>query len=82
MLQWVILVTIAVLLYLMYVVARTVRRALTRFLLFVLLAGVGLSLWVQREDLRTCVETCSCTLYGQEVEVPEDRRPDRCAPEA
>lgn len=77
-LQWTILVVIAVLLYLMYVVARTVRRALTRFLLFILLAGLGLSLWVQREDLQNCVDTCSCSVYGQDVEIPEDRRPDRC----
>ncbi|MBT5579908.1 MAG: hypothetical protein HOH36_10170 [Acidimicrobiaceae bacterium] len=77
-LQWAILVVIAVLLYLMYVVARTVRRALTRFLLFILLAGLGLSLWVQRDDLQNCVDTCSCSLYGQDVEIPEDRRPDRC----
>ncbi|MBT5138197.1 MAG: hypothetical protein HOM37_03975 [Acidimicrobiaceae bacterium] len=77
-LQWAILGVIAVLLYLMYVVARTVRRALTRFLLFILLAGLGLSLWVQRDDLQNCVDTCSCSLYGQDVEIPEDRRPDRC----
>ena len=77
-LQWAILVVIAVLLYLMYVVARTVRRALTRFLLFILLAGLGLSLWVQRDDLQNCVDTCSCSVYGQDVEIPEDRRPDRC----
>lgn len=77
-LQWSILVAIAVLLYIMYVVACTVRRAMTRFLIFVMLAGLGLSLWVQREDLQYCVDTCACSLYGQNVEIPADRRPDRC----
>lgn len=72
-LQWSLLVAIAVVLYLMYIVASTVRRALTRFLLFVVLAGLGLSLWVQRDDLRYCVDTCECSLYGQEVEIPGDR---------
>lgn len=81
-LQWVILTVIAVLLYLMYVVARTVRRALTRFLIFIVLAGVGLSLWIQRDDLQDCVDTCACSLYGQDVEIPEDQRLDRCAPAA
>jgi hypothetical protein len=81
-LQWAILVAIAVLLYIMYVVARTIRRALTRFLMFVLLAGVGLSLWVQREDLQDCVDTCACSLYGQDVEIPEEERLERCAPQA
>ncbi len=81
-LQWAILVAIAVLLYLMYVVARTIRRALTRFLLFILLAGVGLSLWIQRADLQDCVDTCSCSLYGQDVEIPADERLERCGSDA
>ena len=78
-LQWVLLVAIAVLLYLMYLVARTIRRALTRFLMFVVLAGLGLSLWVQRDDLQDCVDTCACSLYGQDVEIPDDQRLERCA---
>ena len=78
-LQWVILGALAINLVAMWLVAKLVRKAITKFLLFVLLAGLGLSLWIQREDLQNCVDTCECTLYGQDVEIPENRRPDRCA---
>lgn len=77
-LQWLILVALALNLYAMYAVARFVRKAITKFLLFVVLAGFGLSLWIQREDLRQCTDTCACSLYGQDVEIPVDRRPARC----
>ena len=77
-LQWVILGALAINLVAMWLVAKLVRKAITKFLLFVLLAGLGLSLWIQREDLQNCVDTCECTLYGQDVEIPENRRPDRC----
>ena len=79
-LQWIILAVIALLLYGMYVVTRFVRKVITKFLLFILLAGLGLSLWLQREDLQECAETCECTLYGEEVAIPDDRRPERCGP--
>ncbi len=78
-LQWAILAAIAGVLYSMYLVARFVRRALTKFLLFVLLGGLGLSLWLQRADLEQCVQTCSCSLYGEHVDIPPDRVGDRCA---
>lgn len=76
LLQWIILVVLAVLLYLMYVVVRFVHRVVLKTVLFVLLAGLGLSLWVQRVDLQDCARTCECRLYGQTVEVPWEQLPD------
>jgi hypothetical protein len=76
LLQWIILVVIAVLLYLMYVVVRFVQRTVLKLVLFALLAGVGVSLWVQRTDLADCARTCECRLYGQTVEVPWEQLPD------
>ena len=81
-LQWVILALIGLVLYGMFIVTRFVQKVITRFLLFVLLAGFGLSLWLQRADLQECAETCECSLYGQDVAIPDDRRPARCGPEA
>lgn len=72
-LRWVILVAIAVILVGMFLVVRFVQKLMMKTLLFALLAGIGLSLWVQREDLQDCVDTCSCSLYGQDVEIPDDR---------
>ena len=81
-LQWVILAVIGGLLYSMYLVTKFVRKVITKFLLFLVIAGLGLSLWIQREDLSECAETCECTLYGEQVTIPEDRRPARCGPES
>lgn len=75
LLQWIILVVLAVLLYLMYVVVRFVQRIVVKVTLLLLLAGVGLSLWVQRTDLEDCARTCECSLYGQDVEVPWEQLP-------
>lgn len=76
LLQWIILVVIAVVLYLMYVVIRFVQRVVLKVTLFVLLAGFGLSLWVQRTDLENCARTCECSLYGQDVTVPWEQLPE------
>ena len=76
MLTWILLVAIAVLIYLMYVVVRFVQRAVLKTVLFVALAGFGLSLWVQRDDLDTCARSCECSLFGQRVEVPWDQLPE------
>lgn len=76
LLTWLILVVIAVLLYLMYVVLRFVQKAVLKVVLFGLLAGIGLSLWVQRTDLEDCARSCECSLYGQTVEVPWEQLPE------
>lgn len=72
-LRWLILVAIGVTLVGMFLVVRFIQKLVTKTLVFAALAGLGLSLWVQREDLQDCVDTCSCSLYGQEVEMPDDR---------
>ncbi|MEM9202580.1 MAG: hypothetical protein AAGC53_13005 [Actinomycetota bacterium] len=77
-LQWIILGFIAVLFVAMFMVMRFIRQLITKFLLFVLLAGFGFSLWLQRADLQQCAETCECSLYGEEVAIPVDRRPASC----
>lgn len=76
LLQWIILVVIAVVLYLMYVVIRFVQRLALKVGLFVVLAGLGLSLWVQRTDLQDCARSCECSLYGQDVEIPWEQLPE------
>lgn len=77
-LQWIILGVLGVLVYGMYLVTRFVRQVITKFLLVLLLGAFGFSLWLQRADLEECAQTCECTLYGEEVAIPEDRRPARC----
>lgn len=76
LLQWILLVVIAVLLYLMYVVVRFVQRLALKTMLFLVLAAVGLSLWFQRTDLQDCARSCECSLYGQRVDIPWDQLPE------
>ena len=77
-LRWIILVVLAGLVVGMYTIIRFVRKATTRGLMLILLAVVGVSLYVQRESLEDCVDTCSCTLFGQDVEIPENRNTGNC----
>ena len=72
-LRWVLLALLVGVLVLMFVVVRFIQKLVLRTVLFLVLAGVGLSLWVQREDLGDCVDTCSCSLYGIDVEIPDGR---------
>jgi hypothetical protein len=76
LLKWLLFVVIALILYLMFVVVRFVQKVVLKVALFTLLAGLGLSLWVQRTDLDNCARTCECSLYGQTVDVPWDQLPE------
>ena len=55
---------------------RGVRRLLLRLVLVALIGALAASLWLQRADLQDCVDTCSCRLFGQEVDVPADANPN------
>lgn len=76
LLQWIVLIVLAVVLYLMYTVIRFVQRMVIKATLFGLLALFGLSLWVQRADLQDCARTCECSLYGQTVQIPWEQLPE------
>ena len=76
LLQWIIVVALVVVGYLLYLVARFVRRLIAKVLLLVILASLGVSLWIQRADLQDCARTCECRLYGQEVVIPVDQLPE------
>ena len=77
-LRWIILAVLAGLVVGMYVIIRFVQKAATRVLMLVLLGVVGVALYVQRDSLADCVDTCSCTLFGQDVEIPENRNTGNC----
>ena len=54
-----------------------IRRIIVRTVVLGLLVVLALGLWDQRVQLGECVEECSCTLFGQAVQIPVDRNP-RC----
>ena len=40
----------------------------------VIAALIG-GLWIQRDDLEECQRTCSCSLFGQDVSIPDAKLP-------
>ena len=75
-LQAIILGAIVALGVLAALVLKVVRKLVLRLLLVALIGALAAGLWLQRADLKDCVETCSCKLFGQEVAVPADANPN------
>lgn len=62
---------LVVLVVLSVLVLRFVQKAVTKVVMLGLMVGLGVAVWVQREELRQCGETCDCQLFGQDVHVPK-----------
>ena len=54
-----------------FVVLRFVRKMVLKVVFLGLLAGIGVFVWWERDNLRTCVPTCSCSVAGLTVQVPD-----------
>jgi dolichyl-phosphate-mannose--protein O-mannosyl transferase len=77
-LRWMILVALALIVFAMYAIIRFVQKRVTRALMLALLVVIGIALYVERENLTDCVDTCSCTLFGEDVHIPENRNTGNC----
>lgn len=75
-LRTILVVVVLVLLVGTFLVIRFVQKLVMKGVMLVVLLGIGASLWVQRADLGDCADTCSCSLYGMDVEVPADQNPN------
>ena len=69
---------IAVLGLIAALVIKVVRRLLLRLALVAAIVALAASLWMQRADLGDCAQTCSCKLFGYDVDIPPDANPN-CA---
>lgn len=56
---------------------RFVRKLILRGFVLAVLLIIAVGLWDQRHELSDCVDHCSCSLFGQGVQIPADRNP-RC----
>ncbi len=61
------------------VVMQVVKAIVTKVLYLAVIAIAALSVYAQRDQLQECQATCSCTLFGQEVAVPDN---PACGPDA
>ncbi|MGH9084825.1 MAG: hypothetical protein ACRDYW_05180 [Acidimicrobiales bacterium] len=62
------------LLVLTILVIRMVQKAMVRAVLLGLIAAVALFVYANRDPLKTCADTCECTIAGQHVTVPTCNR--------
>ncbi len=69
-------VAIATILVLLVLAARIIRRLVVRGLVIVVLAALAVGLWSQRVSLADCAAECSCNLFGQAVQIPDDLNPN------
>ena len=51
-------------------VIRSTVKIYTKVVLILVLGGVGVALFQNRVELGRCSQTCACTIYGKDVEVP------------
>ncbi|WP_419856259.1 hypothetical protein [Candidatus Poriferisodalis sp.] len=65
-----------------FVALRLIRRLMVAVLVSVVLVGGAVVLAVQWSGLRDCQDTCSCEVFGRQVEVPQNPLcgPDRIDP--
>ena len=70
------IVAIIVSLLLVVLVARIVRRLILRVVAVALLAVLVAGFWSQRIALADCAADCSCSLFGQTVQVPPSMNPN------
>lgn len=54
-----------------FLVLRTVQKAVTRLLLVGILFIAGTGLWLQREQLQECAGQCTCHVFGREVSITD-----------
>ena len=59
-----------VLLALVILVLRVVKETITRGLLLAVLLGAGVLVYVNRDALEACAETCECEIADQDLSVP------------
>ena len=57
------------------IVWRVVRAIVTRMVYLGLIAALIGVLWVQRDELEECQKTCTCSVFGQEIAIPDAKLP-------
>lgn len=67
MLRTIAIGALVALVVLAFLVLRFIQKMVLRVILVGALAGVGLFVWVQREELQECVPKCACTFLGMEL---------------
>lgn len=70
LLERIILGSVALLGLVSFVVLRSVQKTSTKLVLLIVIVGLAGGLFYSRQELSKCGRTCRCSLFGQDVEVP------------
>lgn len=60
-------VVLVALVVIAFLVMRFIQKMVLRVILLGALVGVGVGVWVQRDNLKECVPECACEFFGYEV---------------
>jgi len=63
------IVMIAVIVVVSALIIRSSLKILSKLAMIAVLAGLGVALFQNRVELGRCSQTCSCAIYGHEVDV-------------
>lgn len=65
-------IAIGVLVLLAFLAATIIRKIVTKVIVVVLVLGLAVAVYWQRDELSNCVQDCACTFFGQTVEIPQN----------
>jgi hypothetical protein len=65
-----VIVLVVVLIVGIGLVVRSTIKIYSKIALIVVIGGLGVALFQNRVELGRCSQTCSCAIYGHDVEVP------------
>lgn len=66
------IIVIGVLVLIAILAATIIRKILTKVIAIVIVLGLAVAVYWQRDELSNCVQNCQCTFFGQQVEIPEN----------
>ena len=72
MVKTVSIIVIGALVLLAILAATTTTKIFTKLVTVVLVLGLAVAVYWQRDEVSSCVQTGQCTFFGQDVEIPQN----------
>ena len=72
------LIVVGVLILLAILSAVVIKAIVGKLIALVIILGLAVVVWVQRDNLTSCVQDCQCTFFGVEVEIPQQVQDQYC----
>ena len=56
-------------------ILRFVSKLLLKLIFLTIVFALALGVWSERSELSGCISTCSCEIFGQNIQIPLDKNP-------